>query len=222
MNNSLLKSLDQYPQVTMSSIPSLNHTITLKSEIAKTTRALRRAWQKCIRSEELSRFLGDLLTEGVGVPKDEEFLISEDGRRKAGKMGEKGKAGLREKLTRGKLSDANKATKRNRRTRGKLRKRLERLLTKRQAQNTASKVLLHCSRVRDKLRSEYKNRVAWLKNKYITKPGDKEILPEELALFKDCKIFDNKSKLTPDIIKGVEIVTMGGRSLFSVRMKENC
>ena len=136
----------------MSSIPSLNHTITFKSEIAKTTRALRRAWQKCIRSEELSRFLGDLLTEGVGVPKDEEFLISEDGRRKAGKMGEKGKAGLREKMTRGKLSDANKSIKRNRRTRGKIRKRLERLLTKRQAQKTASKVIAHCSRVRDEIR----------------------------------------------------------------------
>ena len=146
----------------MSSTTSSNTTTSVKSEVAKTTRALRRAWQKCIRSEELSRFLGDLLTEGVGVPKDEEYLISEDGRRKAGKMGEKGKAGLREKMMRGKLSDANKSAKRNKR-------------------------IALCSHVRDDIRNEYKSRVAWLKNKYITKHGTRRSYLESLPCSKTVK-----------------------------------
>ena len=141
----------------------------VETKVAKTTRALRRAWLKCIQSEELSRFLGNLLAEGVGVPSDEEFLKSEDGRRNEGKMGAKGKADLREKLTRGKLSDANKAIKKNRRTRGRLRKRLERLLKKRQVQNSTSKVSLHCCWVRKKLRSKNDKRYKWLKDKYINK-----------------------------------------------------
>ena len=84
-------------------------------------------------------------------------------------MGEKGKAGLREKLTRGKLSDAIRATKRSRRTRGKLRKRLERILTKRQAQNITIKVSLHCCNIKEENRTKYKKRVEWLKSKYINK-----------------------------------------------------
>ena len=56
--------------------------------------------------------------------------------------------------------------------------------------------------------------MAWLKTKYITKPGEDEILPDELSLFRDCKLFNNNMKLTPDDIKGVEIVTMEGEVLI--------
>ena len=98
-------------------------------------------------------------------------------------MGVKVKSELRDRLTREKLSDSNRAIKKNRRTRGRLRKRLERLLTKRQLQNQTSKVLLHSGRVSKELRSKNEEWVKWLKDKYINKSGAKGILPEELELF---------------------------------------
>ena len=74
-----------------------------KSNAAKTERALRRSWERCVKSEELEHFLEDLLKEGVAVPKDEEFLKGEEERRKVERMGEKDKEEIRKVLTRGKL-----------------------------------------------------------------------------------------------------------------------
>ena len=192
---------------------SSNPTIQEQSKIAKTTRALRRAWLKCIRSEELKRFLENLLAEGVSVPSDEEFLMSEAGRRKVEKMGSKSKADLRVKLTGGKLSDAQKAVKRSRRARGRRRKQLERLLSKRQVQNLTSKVSVHCSHVKKELKTKYEGRVKWLEEKYIEKPEADNILPDELKQLSDCKIFNKDFTITPEEVKGVEIVTIEGEEL---------
>ena len=77
-------------------------------------------------------------------------------------------------------------------------------------QNQTSKVSLHCGRVRKELRSKNKDRDKWLKDKYINKSGAKDILPEKLELFKDCKIFITKFDMALEEIMGVEIVTMEG------------
>ena len=45
---------------------------------------------------------------GVGLPSDEEFVISEEGRRRASKLGKKGKQELIRILTKHKLDDAKK------------------------------------------------------------------------------------------------------------------
>ena len=46
---------------------------------------------KSTESEENEKFFGNLLDNEVGVPSDEEFLKTEEERRKAGGVGEKGR-----------------------------------------------------------------------------------------------------------------------------------
>ena len=66
-----------------------------KSGAAKTERALRRSWERCVKSEELEHFLKKLLKEGVAVPMEEEFLLSEEGRMKVKTMGNNSKNEIR-------------------------------------------------------------------------------------------------------------------------------
>ena len=63
------------------------------------------------------------------------------------------------------------------------------------------------------LKSRYEGRVKWLKEKYIEKPEADNILPDELKQFSDCKIFNKDFTITPEEVKGVEIVTMEGEEL---------
>ena len=72
---------------------------------------------KCEKTEEAELFLRYLLKEGVCVPSDEEFLLSEEGRRKSKNLGEKGKKDLRNILTRGKLGDCVREGREHRKTR---------------------------------------------------------------------------------------------------------
>ena len=83
---------------------------------------MRRVWVKCTESEENEKFFGNLLDKGVGVPSDEEFLKSEDGRRKAGGVGEKGRKELLVVLTNGKLEDCRKGGDKAEKTKGKIKK----------------------------------------------------------------------------------------------------
>ena len=77
-------------------------------EAAKIQKALWRVGKKCTKAEENERFLMSLLKGGVSVASDEEFLKSEEGSRRASKLGEKGKCELRKVLLNGKLSDCKK------------------------------------------------------------------------------------------------------------------
>ena len=79
-------------------------TANQKVKAAKTERALRNAWAKCTESEETEKFLQNLLSVGVGVPSDEEFLGSEAGRRKCG-LDKKNRKEMLVILTKGKLKD---------------------------------------------------------------------------------------------------------------------
>ena len=133
---------------------------------AQTKRALRRVSEKCVKSEEVEVFFRSLLREGVGVPTDEEFLLSEEGRRKSGSMGEKGLNDLRNILTRRKLNDCRKLGREHRKARGKLRRELKEVLCVSQAKAHISKVKKHCDVVRERERKAYKKRVTWLTKKY--------------------------------------------------------
>ena len=79
-----------------------------KTKAAKIERALRRVWVKCTESEENEKFFVNLLDKEVGVPSDEEFLKSEQGRRKAGGVSEQKRKALLVILTTGKLEDCRK------------------------------------------------------------------------------------------------------------------
>ena len=129
-------------------------TASQKTEAAQIERALRRVWVKCTESEENEKFFGDLLNKGVGVPSDEEFLKSEEGRRKAGGVGEKGRKELLVVLTNGKLEDCRKGGTKLRKQRGKLRRRLKDLVSERQYKNVCSKVKKHCAHIRVRVRKE--------------------------------------------------------------------
>ena len=59
------------------------------------------------------------------MPSDEEFVLSEEGRRRASKLGKKGKLELLETLTKHKLDDAKKEVKKTTKKKNKLRRRLE-------------------------------------------------------------------------------------------------
>ena len=84
---------------------------------APTGRALWRVWIRCTKEEEKVKFLTDLLCKGVGLPTDEEFIISEEKKRTASSMDKKGKANLIELLTQQKLD--------TRKIKNKLRTKLE-------------------------------------------------------------------------------------------------
>ena len=104
----------------MSPINSFS-TAGQKTKAAKIERAFRRVAVKCTESEENEKFFGNLLDNKVGVPSDEEFLKTEEGRRKAGGVGEKGKKAVLDILTKGKLDDCRKGGTKLRKQRGKLR-----------------------------------------------------------------------------------------------------
>ena len=57
------------------------------SSAAKTQRALWRIWTKATKAEEAVIFMTGLLSLGVGVPSDMEFIKSEEGRRRYSQMG---------------------------------------------------------------------------------------------------------------------------------------
>ena len=93
----------------MSTSPTkLFYTASEKSRAAKTESTLRRAAVKCTKAEEVVRFLGDLLKEGISVPSDEEFLLSKEGQMKAHELGTQSKDDLRKILVKSKIRDARK------------------------------------------------------------------------------------------------------------------
>ena len=106
---------------------------------------------KCVKSQELEIFFRSLLKEGVGVPSDEEFLKSEEGRKKFGSMGVKGKSDLRNILTREKLKDCIEGGKTHINKRAKLRSDIKELLSNRQFKTSLGKVKKHCQSVKSKL-----------------------------------------------------------------------
>ena len=130
---------------------------------------------KCEKTEEAELFLRYLLKEGVCVPSDEEFLLSEEGRRKSKNLGEKGKKDLRNILTRGKLGDCVRERREHRKTRGRLRRELKDRLNVSQAKSFNSKVYKHCIEVRKKERTAHMKRIPWLIKKY-RKDQAKEVL----------------------------------------------
>ena len=69
------------------------------------------------------KFLSDLVSKGVGLPSDEEFVISKENRRTASHMAEKGKCDLIE-LIQQKLDDSERSLKKTTILKNKLRKRL--------------------------------------------------------------------------------------------------
>ena len=72
------------------------------------------------KQEENEKFFGNLLDNGVGVPSDEEFLKTEEGRRKAGGVREKERNEMLDILTRGKLDDCKKGGRKLRKQRGEI------------------------------------------------------------------------------------------------------
>ena len=179
-----------------------------KTEAAKVERILRRIWVKCTESEENEKFFGDLLDNEVGVPSDEEFLKTEEGRRKAGGVGQKGRKELLVILTKGKLEDCRKGGTKLRKQRGKLRKRLRELVSERQYKNVCSKVKKHCAHVRVGVKKEKADKLKHLVNKYGNSGKAKTIVPEELAEFKKCKVFS--SDMSANVDEGVEVVLRDG------------
>ena len=120
--------------------PNRFSTAGQKTKAAKIERTLRRVAVKCTESEENEKFFGNLLDNGVGVPSDKEFLKTEEGRRKAGGVGEKERSEMLSILTRGKLDDCKKGGRKLRKQRGKLRTRLKDVVSERQSKNVCSKV----------------------------------------------------------------------------------
>ena len=153
-----------------------------------------------------------LLTAGVSVPSDEEFLKSDEGRKKTGMTGSKSKDELRKVLTTKKLVDARKEAKRCREVKCKTRKELEQLVSERRYKNQVSKVKKHCCLIQSQIKKEHHSRVEWLKWKYKReKPFS---LPEELQSFSKCKIFSEGVELAATEIDGVSIVEMEGESII--------
>ena len=70
----------------MSSKRSSNLTARNIPHAAQTARAPGRAWIRCTKEEEKVKFLTDVLCKGVGLPTDEELIISEEKRRTASSM----------------------------------------------------------------------------------------------------------------------------------------
>ena len=120
---------------------------------------------KCTKEEETVRFLTDLISLGVGLPSDKEFVLSEEGRRRASKLGKKGKLELLETLTKHKLDDAKKELKKTSKKKNKLRRRLESEVSKRKYLNYQSKVKKHCLGVRADIRTNHQTRAKWLQAK---------------------------------------------------------
>ena len=154
----------------------------------------------------------DLLTAGVSVPSDEEFLKSDEGKKKTGMTGSKSKDELRKVLTTKKLVDARKEAKRCREVKCKTRKELEQLVSERRYKNQVSKVKKHCCLIQSQIKKEHHSRVEWLKWKYKReKPFS---LPDELQSFSKCKIFSEGVELAATEIDGVSIVEMEGESII--------
>jgi hypothetical protein len=106
-------------------IPNLS---TSTKKAATTERKLRRTWDKCTRAEGATALFKALLKAGVGVARDERYLRSEEGQRRAKGGHGKGKEKLRRSMTENKLQDAKKSGNLVRKKRAKLRKELENLL----------------------------------------------------------------------------------------------
>ena len=83
-------------------------TASQKTRAAKTDRAFWKVWVKCTESEETEKFFFKLLMEGVGIPADEEFLISVEGRRKSGVSNLESRMLVLKKITKMKLDDCSK------------------------------------------------------------------------------------------------------------------
>ena len=185
------------------------NTASQKTKAAQIERALRRTWVKCTETEETEKFLVNLLSEGVGVQSDEEFLKTEAGKRKYGSMDEKSKRAVREVLTKGKLEDCRKGGTTLRKKRGKLRKQLSELVSKRHYNNECSKVKKHCVLVRAKARRQKEKKLKWLVEKYSDKGFIKKAeLPDNIKEFEKCKVFSDI--LEKEEVDGVEIVLMEG------------
>ena len=182
-----------------------------KTKAAKIERALRRVAVKCTESEENKKFFGNLLDNEVGVPSDEEFLKTEEGRRKAGGVGEKERKAMLDILTKGKLDDCRKGGRKLRKQRGKLRTRLKELVSERQNKNMCSKVNKHCAHIRIGVRKEKDDKLQHLIKKYGNTSKGKSTVPEELTEFSNCNIFTNN--MSANVAEGVEIVLREGEAI---------
>ena len=152
---------------------------------------------------------------GVGLPSDEEFIRSEEGRRRASRLGKKGKDELISMLTHLKLDDARKCLARTKKKKNKLRKRLEEELSVRKYSNFISKVKKHCYGVRKALQSKHQKRAKWLASKY--RRDDKEKWPNISnhlkQKYEDCNILKEDCTLEAQTINGAVIVNMTGENI---------
>ena len=85
----------------------------MKTRAASTERVLWRVWIRCTKEEETSKFLSELVSLGVGVACDEEFILSEERRMKASKLKTKNRVDLAIQLSKIKLKDADKSLEKN-------------------------------------------------------------------------------------------------------------
>ena len=183
-----------------------------KPQSALTSRILWRVWKKCTKEEETVRFLTDLISLGVGLPSDEEFILSEEGRRRASKLGKKGKLELLETLTKHKLDDAKKDVKKTTKKKNKLRRRLESEVSKRKYINYQGKVKKHCLGVRASVRFNHQERAKWLQAKY-RREEDWPRLGPDLVRYEECDILGKDCTMEAHDIEGAVIVNMTGEEI---------
>ena len=196
----------------MSSKPNCSTTTAgVKTRAASTERALWRVWIRCTKQEETSKFLSELVSLGVGVACDEEFILSEERRMKASKLKTKNRVDLAIQLSKIKLKDANKILKKTLKTKNKLRKRLANEVSQRRLHNYQSKVKEHCLGLKSQLRQKNQAKARWLVQKYR-----KEKIPQledDLKRYEECEIFKEECTLKAHAIEGAVIVNMTGENI---------
>ena len=168
--------------------------------VASEMRKFRNVATKLVESEERDRMLKSLLSKGIGLREEEEFMKNEESKLRGGKAITKKKE-IIQSLMKNKIRDNVKWGEKLRRLKNKTKGKIEAKLGKdsEEVKNLLSNVKQNQAKTRTKLRKKNLNKVEFLTKKYKQESEAlEELNSDDRKTYGGAKIFKTDCEMVPD------------------------
>ena len=168
--------------------------------VASEMRKFRNVATKLVESEERDRMLKSLLSKGIGLREEEEFMKNEESKLRGGKAITKKKE-IIQSLMKNKIRDNVKWGEKLRRLKNKTKGKIEAKLGKdsEEVKNLLSNVKQNQAKARTKLRKKNLNKVEFLTKKYKQESEAlEELNSDDRKTYGGAKIFKTDCEMVPD------------------------